>query len=93
MQLFLAGWMKGNLGRSSFGHGWLELPIFPPRRADCRLTGEEVATSLFQSTIDNQQSAIVASLLVHLRVVAHFHSLHQEQNIFGNVGGVISEAL
>jgi|GEM_PF-1237685 len=34
-----------------------------------------------------------ASLLAHLRVVAHFHSLHQEQNIFGNVGGVISEAL
>jgi len=40
-----------------------------------------------------QQSVIVASLLAHLRVVAHFHSFHQEQNIFGNVGGMISEAL
>jgi hypothetical protein len=27
MQLLPAGWMKGNLGRSSFGQGWLESPI------------------------------------------------------------------
>ena len=47
-----------------------------------------------QSAISpSADGAIVASLLAHLRVVAHFHSLHQEQNIFGNVGGMISEAL
>jgi hypothetical protein len=44
--------------RSSFGRAWLELAISDWSAAADRLTAEEVATPLFQSTIGNQQSAM-----------------------------------
>jgi hypothetical protein len=39
---------------TSFGRGWLASPIL-----DRRVTAGQFTTRLFQSTIDNQQSAII----------------------------------